>query len=238
MAVYYKSVYCSRLTPELHYLDLLWICFTTCFYSWQHFYCQRVARSVCDSGVSLPEYTLITTRPIVTKCLCMLPFAVSDLVLRWWSCDTLCASGLWMTSCLHVMAGVCDAKKAYKLRKVTQQWTAWIWLSGVYPNWPTRGQYLTWAKSDIYDCLVLCVCDVRRVPVLLGPVLYHKHQQRNLHPLRPVRRQRHLPNRSDPFLAADLARLRQQFPQPRYLHHLQQRFQTRYLQDPALQMGP
>ena len=40
--------------------------------------------------------------------------------------------------------------------------------------------------------------------------------------LRSVRRQCHLSNRSDPLLAADVARLRQQLPEPSHLHHLQQ----------------
>jgi len=83
---------------------------------------------------------------------------------------------------------------------------------------------------ELFVCLSACV---RRVSVLLGSVLHDQHQQRHLHPLRPVRRQRHLSNRPDRLLAVHLAGLRQQLPQSAHIHHLQQRVPTR-LQQPTL----
>ena len=65
---------------------------------------------------------------------------------------------------------------------------------------------------------------VRRcVPVVLGPVLFHKHRQRHLHPLRFVRVVQPLQHSSAGVLAVRLARLHQQLSQPANLHHLQRR---------------
>ena len=46
------------------------------------------------------EHISGTTQPILTK-MCMTYICGS--VLLWWRCDSLCTSGLWMTSYLHIM---------------------------------------------------------------------------------------------------------------------------------------
>jgi len=66
----------STVTLCLHNFDLLWICRTSCFYSWQDFDWERVARSVCGSGVSCWKITSLlhtlhnftwTCRPLLSE---------------------------------------------------------------------------------------------------------------------------------------------------------------------------
>ena len=65
VAVYYKSIYCNPLTP-LVYCDLLWICCTTCFYSWQDSDWHSASRgpSAVAEFFVLHTYSLITQSDI------------------------------------------------------------------------------------------------------------------------------------------------------------------------------
>jgi len=68
----------STVTLKLHYFDLLWICCIACFYNWQDFNWQRVARSVCGSK------------------------AFRAVGLIWLSCRPTCMSTDWKASALNV----------------------------------------------------------------------------------------------------------------------------------------
>jgi len=57
--------------------------------------------------------------------LCMLPMHGRGSALLGWHCDILCTSCLRMTSCLHIMAGIGDAKR--HILKVTHQRAASDW---------------------------------------------------------------------------------------------------------------
>ena len=63
VAVYYKSIYCNPLTP-LVYCDLLWICCTTCFYSWQDSDWHSASRG--PSAVA--EFFVLHTYSLITQC--------------------------------------------------------------------------------------------------------------------------------------------------------------------------
>ena len=69
-----------------------------------HKYCSdRVCVSLC---LSVREQISGTTRPIFTNFFVPATYCRGSVFL-WHRCDTLCISGLWMTSYLHIIKHIC-----------------------------------------------------------------------------------------------------------------------------------